>query len=724
MKNHSLRKRIVCGALALMTAQSMFFLSGCSTAMDDGRDDGIELIDPVNVSVSCVAVERRNFYDMSAIYAICSPQVTESSFTSDINFYGYESMPGETVKEGDVLISGYVKDLDDKIKAQNEKLADMESEYNDSIDKLNDTLAKDKSDYDYYSEIMERLNEAKPLETDPAYEEWMKQNEYNAYDGKMRYAYVAMSNDELQIKEKQELYALDSEHEKKILQRLLDQKKSKQLIAPTDGTVIALNYFDPGNYIAKNTTGMAVGNTNVKEIRSSYISQSVFNKAKEVYAIKDGKRYEVEYHPINNQEYELLNQKNGKVYSTFSIDDPDDEIKMGDYLVIVLVNDIREQVLSVPKSAVGKDATGEFVYVFDGESYKERYIRTGASDGAFTEILSGVEENETVKCDFKMKSGASEAVLKKGSVNVTFTGSGVFFYPSQTYVTNDVKYGVTYFDEMCVSRYEVVEKGQVIAKVHVVADSIEADRTSRQIQRLNENIAQLQDDLKKKQDAGADKFTVKDIQKNIKKLQDQAADLNKVLSEMRSDAALKEIVSPIDGIVTDISRYNAGDIINPGDSVARVSSQEECFIVVEDRDGKLSFGNTVEVGYKDENKQQKTATGTVVTANPMILSESLTTGYALIKMDPEVTAEIAGSNKGSDGWWNMARFSIKAEVREMKDVILIPRSAVTEISGSNYVTIKEDNGSMKMVSFVTGGSDSSYYWAVEGVEEGQTVCWE
>ena len=103
MKNHSLRKRIVCGALALMTAQSMFFLSGCSTAMDDGRDDGIELIDPVNVSVSCVAVERRNFYDMSAIYAICSPQVTESSFTSDINFYGYESMPGKKVKKGDVL---------------------------------------------------------------------------------------------------------------------------------------------------------------------------------------------------------------------------------------------------------------------------------------------------------------------------------------------------------------------------------------------------------------------------------------------------------------------------------------------------------------------------------------------------------------------------------------------------------------------------------------------
>ncbi len=93
-------------------------------------------------------------------------------------------------------------------------------------------------------------------------------------------------------------------------------------------------------------------------------------------------------------------------------------------------------------------------------------------------------------------------------------------------------------------------------------------------------------------------------------------------------------------------------------------------------------------------------------------------------MDPEVTAEMAGANKGSDGWWSMARFSIKADVREMKDVVLIPRSAVTEISGSNYVTIREDNGNLKMVNFVTGGSDSSYYWAVEGVEEGQTVCWE
>ncbi len=710
--------------MALITAQSMFFLTGCSSNMDDGRNDGIELIDPVNVSVSCVSVERRNFYDISALYAICSPQVTECSFESDISFYGYESMPGGTVSKGDVLISGYVKDLDEKIKDQNQKIADMETDYNDSIDKLNDTYAKDKADLDYYGNIMDNLNKEKPNEDDPNYEEWIKEKEYSKFDGLYRYAYVQVMNDELQIKEKQELHNLDLEHEKKILSRLVAQKKSKQLIAPTDGTVIGLNYYDPGTYIPKNETGMAVGNTNVKEIRSSYISQSVYNKTKDVYAIKDGKRYEVEYHPINNQEYDLLNKKNGKVYSTFSIDDPDDEIQMGDYLVIVLVYDIKEQVLSVPKSAVGKDATGEFVYVFDGENYTEKYIRTGVSDGNFTEILSGVEEGETVKCDFKMKSGASEAVLKKGSVSVTFSGSGVFFYPSQNYVTNEVTHGVTYFEELCVSRYEVVEKGQVIAKVHVVADSIEAERTARQIQRVNENIAQLQDNLKKQQDAGADKYTLKDIQKNIDNLQKQVTELNKSLSEMKKDAATTEIVSPIDGIVTDVTRYTAGDIINTGDTVARVSSQDSCYVVTEDRDGKLSYGNTVEVTYKDENKVSKTATGTVVTANPMILSESLTTGYALIQMEPDVIAEMAAANKGSDGWWSMARFSIKADVREMKDVVLIPRSAVTEISGSNYVTVREDNGNLKMVNFVTGGSDSSYYWAVEGVEEGQTVCWE
>ncbi len=723
MKKHDLNKKILSSAVLLFAIPSMV-LGGCGNKYDDGRNDDIALIDPVSVSVSCVPVQKHSFYDEKALFAICSPSVTECSFQADSYFKSYDKMPGETVKKGDVLISGDTEQLDEKIKSQTEKIADMDENYNDNHDGLQNQYSKAKSEYENYLKIMDNLNSQKPDESDPGYEQWLEKNKYSYYDGQTRYAYIEMCNNELQLKETEELYKLDRDHENKVLQRLYNQKRSKQLTSEADGVVIALNYFENGPYISKNALGMAVGDLSAKEIRTSYISQGVYNKAKDVYALADGKRYEVEFHPMNNQEYELLNKKNGVVYSTFSIEDPNNEISIGDYLVIVLVNDVTKDVLSVPKSAVGKDASGEFVYVFENDSYTERYIRTGHSDGAFIEVLSGLEEGETVKCDYKMKGGATEHVLKKGTVSNSFSENGYLFYPSQKNVENPVQYGVTYFDELCVGRYETVEKGQTIAKVHVVSDSIEIERTARQLQRLDERIASAEADYKKSKDSGADEYTLKDLQKNIDRLKEQRNELNKTLSDMKSDANLKEIKAPVSGIVTDITWYNAGDIINAGATVVKISDESSCFIVVQDKDGKLSYGNTANVSYKDTTGAQKTTTGTVVTANPMVLSEELKMGYALIKLDPEVVAEMALTNQNSYGMWNVQRFGITATIRDMDDVVLVPRAAVTEISGTSYVTVKDENGSLRMVSFVAGGSDSSYYWVLEGLEEGQTVCWE
>ena len=364
MKRQDLFKKTISSLLMVTLTGGLILFSGCAKDTDDGRGDNITLIDPVGVKVSTVSVQRRNIYDVGILAAYCCPKITESSFESDIWFSSYDCMPGETVKEGDVLVSGDTTDLDKQIKSQAEKIANMQSDHDYELEKLNDSYEKDKEDYKYYTEIMENLNDKKPADDDPALEEWLEKNKYSSWDGKQRYAYVQVLNDELAIKEKNELFDLDLKHEKAVLNRLQAQKKSKQLIANADGVIVGLNYFE-SSWVSKNTPGMAIGDMENKEIRCSYISQGTYNKAQEVYAIANGKRYELEFHPINNQEYDMLSKANGNVYSTFTVEDPNNEIAFGDYLVIALVNDVRENVLAVPKSAVGTGADGSFVHVFE-----------------------------------------------------------------------------------------------------------------------------------------------------------------------------------------------------------------------------------------------------------------------------------------------------------------------------------------------------------------------
>lgn len=724
MKKHILPRKFISFAVAFAMMSAAATMMGCASNIDDGRNDAIELVDPVSIKASCAAVERRNMYDITVTSATVCPKVSEVSFTSDLTFYSYAAMPGEEVKKGDVLINGDTENIDDQIKAQNEKIADMQEEYNDSHEQLAALKEKDEADYNTYSQIIEKLDKEKPEAGSTTYDKWMSETNYASYDSKMRYAYVAFKNDELSLKEKEELFQVDLAHEKAVLNRLYDQKKQRQLIASADGNVVAIGYYDRGNYIRKDSVGMVIGDTSVKEVRCNYINQGTINKAKDVYGIVNGKRYELEYQPMNTQEYDMLYKKNGNVMSTFSIEDPNDEVKQGDFVAIVMVNDIKKDVLAVPKSAINTDTTGNYVFVLDGESYTEKYVRTGLSDSNYVEILSGLEEGDTVKCEYKIKSGANETILKKGRINSTFSANGYLFYPSPKQVLNPVTYGVTYFDEICVSRYEQVEKGQVIAKVHVVSDSILIDRTARNITRLYESLNELQANYDKQVASGADKYTLKNLEKQIEAKKKQIKEAEDSLADMKKDASTKEIVANCSGIVNQISNYKAGDIIDVNASVATISDESSSYIIVEDSDKKLSYGNSAQISYKDASGQSKTVTGTVVTANPMTISSELRSGYALIGLPTDAIGDMALTNQNADGWWSMTRFGLTATLRDMDNVILVPRAAVTDVGGTTYVTVKEDNGSLKMVSFVAGGSDASNYWVVEGLEEGQTICWE
>ena len=111
--------------------------------------------------------------------------------------------------------------------------------------------------------------------------------------------------------------------------------------------------------------------------------------------------------------------------------------------------------------------------------------------------------------------------------------------------------------------------------------------------------------------------------------------------------------------------------------------------------------------------------------NEVALSKQLKTGYALILVPEEYAAEIVkyGSSVMSGGW-NRNRFEVKAEIRGVDNVLLIPKRAVKINNKNTFVKVKQPDGRITYIPFVSGGASQDYYWAAEGLNEGMEICLE
>ena len=693
--------------------------SACGKNTEEVPEEEIVLLDPVSVAQTCVAAEYRDIFNYTIVGAVCTPALYECVMETGMTFSAYEKTPGEAVKKGEVLISGDTGDLDQRIEDQIKNIANMESNHADDAEQRAEALKKAENSNYEGTVLLEELLEVQPDEDDPKYDAWMAKHFMEFYGPAM--ADLNLRRTQQQNKENEELYQLDLARQQEILTELQRQKNNKMLLAGRDGIVVALGYFNRGNYsdyyysgdwIGENTISMALGDTSIKQLRCDYISNTDINKANDVYALVNGQRFEVQYESLSSEEYERIEEKNGKVYGTFSVTDPEDVIQFGDFATIVLEKEHREDVLALPTDCILREGDDNYVYLFDGNSYSEHAIVCGISDGQYTEILSGLEAGDMVKAEFKQSGGANEAVLKMGSVHSDFTANGFLYYPSAKRIVNTVQYGTTYLDEVCVSRYEQVKAGQVIARIHVVSDPVEVERTEREIQRLNEQV-----EWYIKQGEKDNKYLIKNARKQIEEKQEY-------VNKLKSDAAATEIRAAFDGVITEITDKKAGELLDYNTSIGRLADDQSCFVMVEDSDGKLTYGSTVQISYQDNEGNKKSEECKVSTVNQLMLDKSIQSGYAIVKLPLEVAAEIAGSSRNNQGWWSLSRVSATAELRSVDNVLLVPRKAVKEVNRTLYVTVVEDNGVRRQQAFVSGGADSENYWVVTGLEEGTKICWE
>lgn len=737
------------GITAVFLCFSCFF-SGCAGKGAEAVSENIELIDPVNSVAEYEVAAYRNLYDVEIYSASVLPYVVEYSFAESEKFLGYGALPGEHVEENDTLAYSDYESIDAQIEAMEERIEAMDEDYLTYKQELEEEWAETKYTRESYKSVYENClkNEPAPyvkeeVETeesggdtqeesdgsgesngsdegeDAAYIEWQKayaiwEQQTHEWEGKYRKLAYTIELQERALEQKTALYRLDRAYYVTQLERLKEQRKDGSILAGMSGEIVAISDLSYGETVSKEKPIVAVGNMETKVLKCNYISSVVMSGAEEIYAFVDGKKYEVEYQAISAEEYTELTAAGETVYSTFYLLDDADEVKIGDFAVIVVVGERRENVLSVPKDAIHKDEAGHYVYVLEDDESIYTYVETGMSDGAYTEIESGLSEGQKVLLTAATQYGNETAKVQMGSFSSTFEGSGYMYYPSSRMVQNPIEYGTVYFGEMLVSQYQHVEKGDVIATVHVQMDELELKRQETKLARLEERLQDYRE-----QNAGD---TSEAVLENIASRQEAIDEVKELIADMKADGATTEIKADRTGIIIWTANHEAEDILYANENLLQVADEDTCYVILENTNQLLNYGNEVSIGYEDREGNAKTASGTVASVAAAGLSSALGAEYSMILLPPEVISDMAVATQGYYGWWNRNRYTVTAVIREMNNVLVVPRSAVTEIAGNTYVYVIDENGNVTAKSFVAGGFDSSNYWVIEGLSEGMNVC--
>lgn len=742
-------------AFLLISVSVMSFCLGCGGEADAVKPEDVVLIEPVGVEEGYETVLRRNLYDYKVYDGIICPYTEEQKLKRGMYIEEYSTLPGEWVKKGQTIIRGDTEELDKQIEDMRKRMAEDEESYQEYMKENEESLAKLREEEKSWADVVERWEKEKPEEylpagntetgtetetnadadsasaqqPNPGYAKWAADMGY--YESRYRNTMIGKEKLEAAVEQRRELYQLDLEYQKLLLKRLETQRTESNVTAEMQGYVANVQIDNMGYYMASGASMAAVVDPDRKLLKTDFVNNEEIIAAEQVFAMVDGKRYEVEHVPMDNAEYRRLAGKNGKVYSTFYLPEELEDAEMGAYVAVVVIRKSRQNALTLSKKAISSGEDGSYVYVLrDGERIYTP-IKTGIQDGVYVEILSGLEEGDRVLSEETQPKAGKTQRLVMGGVSHEVSKRASFTYFQQDYIVNPIKHGNVYLEECSIMPFQPVKKGEVLVKIRVEPDGDELVRLEKALLREQERTAEL-----RKQDEEKNAKAIKAREKTI-------AGLEKQIAEVKADYATTEIRASYDGIVTtlywqwsDNNTLKTGDLVPPEKYFMTLVPAESNYLTVEDEDGILSYGNRAIVEYTNLEGAAKTAEGQIVSLNLRSVSADMlmkdsgmayqqeNKANALIRMPLEAMEDFVGSYLNTGGWWSESGFRVKVITRKMDNVLLIPKRAVLNYGGATYAKVMLEDGTVMYQGFVAGGSDNENYWVVEGLTEGMEVCIE
>lgn len=309
-----------------------------------------ELLEPVNVSMDTQVVTRGEIYELTFYEAEVIPYMEELSFGVGGTVTNVNVQIGDSVTKGQIL-------------------AEIENDYfSRQLESLNEQLESMKDANDYNNTMLE-------------------------YDIRITELYRGdTSSLELQLKQNKELQELEQNHIQSRIDELLLEQSNNQVIAPFDGVIVSMVDYLKNNVVSEKSPVIAIADTSILQISCDFISAKEVEKSDRCYAIVDGYEYELEYIPYDSEVIASLLLNNITPKSKFQLLDTNSQVAIGESAIACKVSNYKENVLTIPVSAIYFDSSGKYVYeVVDGVRVR-RPVTIGVNNSIIAEVLDGIEE--------------------------------------------------------------------------------------------------------------------------------------------------------------------------------------------------------------------------------------------------------------------------------------------------------------------------------------------
>lgn len=358
----------------------LLFVTGFQTPQEEATPQK-ELVEsttdmPRLITAKIGDLQKAEYYDGEI-----NPVMKVLQFPRKGVFQEYKVMLGDSVKKGQVLAvtkPQYEQEIEDLT----EHLENLRREYDNNLKNYQLRLFTNEW------QVVRMRNIIESMSADmPRFDDICITFELTMAEGRK----IEVERD--QYKERSEKEIAFQEEK---LARLIAKNETNIITAPQDGIITYLAELKVGDAVGVNSYPIVLADTKDCLVQCEYISVLDMEDVKSVYGVKDGKQYEMVYHPYENGEYERKVAKGEGVYSLFEVVSPDESIRFGEDIKVITVTESKENVLIIPTDCIRNDSGEDYVYCDVNGEKKAVPIEIGMSDEINTEILSGLAEGDII----------------------------------------------------------------------------------------------------------------------------------------------------------------------------------------------------------------------------------------------------------------------------------------------------------------------------------------
>ncbi|MBQ7064960.1 MAG: hypothetical protein IJM90_08735 [Firmicutes bacterium] len=362
--NLSLRKCLKAAAALLL---ALMMMAGCA---EGGRAP--ELLEPQNAVRPTHTVRRGTIYDVRVMDGEVIPVMRTVSLDKSGTVGACHVYVGDTVRKGDLLLS-----------LETEQLTEEAERLTAQLEQTRQSFASDLRTAELNVKIAEQ---------ELSRMQWQKASSTSILRKRQEIERLKLSYEQLQ-----EEQAFRLEQLAQSVQKAEEALQDQELVSPADGIIVYCRQMNVGDKISEHDVLFVIASESEIEIRSDYLSAKDYNAANKVEARIGADTYQVRQHPYDQQEYLRMVLAGKTVRSYYDLIGNTGEVQAGTYAALLIYTNFKEDVLTVPRTALYHDESGRYVYVVTANGGSERRnITTGIMTSMDAEVLEGLQEGETI----------------------------------------------------------------------------------------------------------------------------------------------------------------------------------------------------------------------------------------------------------------------------------------------------------------------------------------